>query len=77
MRNYSEYKNFVKIDHINGAKRIFKTIFSIYKTHNFAIIPMDPTNIKIDFEKATLPLKEEVIKTGKRGILNSIELMIS
>ena len=62
---YPNYKHLVKIDHINGAKRVFKTIFSIHKTHNFAVIPLDPENIKIDFEKATIPLTKEVIETGK------------
>jgi len=59
------YEKYVKIDHLNGAKRIFKTIFSIHKTHNFAVMPLDQDNIKIDFEKATIPLKKEVIESGR------------
>ena len=62
---HPEYKDLVKIDQLNGAKRIFKTIFSIHKRHNFAVIPLDPENVKIDLEKATIPLKEEVVAEGK------------
>jgi len=63
-QKYPDYRKYVKIDHINGAKRLFKTIFSVHKTHNFAVIPLDPGNIKINFEEATIPLEEEVIKRG-------------
>ena len=62
---YPEYKNFVKIDLLNGAKRIFKTVFSIHKRHNFAVIPLDPREVVIDFERAALPLEEEVVADGK------------
>lgn len=65
------YKNLVKIDHINGAKRIFKTIFSIHKRHDFAVIPLSPLNVKICFEKAKLPLAPEVIIEGKRWYIES------
>jgi hypothetical protein len=61
-----EFKDFVKVDLLNGAKRIFKTIFSIHKKHNFAVIPLNPNRVRIDFEKATLPLKEDVITEGKK-----------
>lgn len=64
-----EYKDFVKVDLLNGAKRIFKTIFSIHKRHNFAVIPLNPESVIIDFEKATLPLKEDVITEGKKWYL--------
>jgi hypothetical protein len=55
----------VKPDQLNGAQRVFKTIFSIHKSLDYAVIPLDPENIKIDFESATLPLKPEVIEFGK------------
>jgi hypothetical protein len=61
-----EYREFVKIDLLNGAKRIFKTIFSIHKRHDFAVIPLDPVNVKIDFDRATMPLDETVIVEGKK-----------
>ena len=61
-----KYKDFVKVDLLNGAKRIFKTIFSIHKKHNFAVIPLNPKRVIIDFDKATLPLKEDVITEGKK-----------
>lgn len=61
-----EFKDLVKIDLLNGAKRIFKTIFSIHKRHDFAVIPLDPLNVKIDFDRANLPLSEEVITAGKK-----------
>jgi hypothetical protein len=63
-KKYPDYIKYVKIDHINGAKRVFKTIFGVHKTHKFAVIPLDPNNIKIKFEEATIPLKEEIIKRG-------------
>lgn len=62
---FSQHKKYVKADAINGAKRVFKTVFSIHKKHPYAVIPLDKDNIKIDFEKARYPLSQEVIKTGE------------
>ena len=62
---FPQHKKYAKADAINGAKRVFKTIFSIHKKHPYAVIPLDKDNIKIDFEKAKYPLSQEVIKTGE------------
>ncbi len=54
----------VKFDQLNNQKRTFKTIFSLHKRLPYAVIPLDPKAIKIDFEKASMPLSEEVLKEG-------------
>jgi energy-coupling factor transporter ATP-binding protein EcfA2 len=63
---YPEHKGKVKFDAINNAKRVFKTIFSVHKKYPLAVIPLDPKEIKIDFEKAKIPLRKEVIEEGRR-----------
>jgi len=62
---YPQYRNYVKADAINNAKRTFKTIFSVHKRHPYAVIPLDTENIKIDFEKATLPLSDAILEMGE------------
>ncbi len=63
---HPEHKGRVKFDAINHQKRIFKTIYSIHKKYPYAVIPLDKENIKIDFEKAQLPLKQEILEKGAR-----------
>ena len=63
-RKYPQYIGLVKFDQLNNQKRTFKTIFSIHKRLPFAVIPLDPNNIKISFEKASLPLSDEVLAKG-------------
>ena len=63
-RKYPQYIGLVKFDQLNNQKRTFKTIFSIHKRLPFAVIPLDPTAIKISFEKASLPLSDEVLAEG-------------
>ena len=63
-RKYPQYIGLVKFDQLNNQKRTFKTIFSIHKRLPFAVIPLDPSNIKISFEKASLPLSDEVLAEG-------------
>ena len=63
-RKYPQYIGLVKFDQLNNQKRTFKTIFSIHKRHPFAVIPLDPKAIKISFEKASLPLSDEVLQEG-------------
>jgi hypothetical protein len=64
-RQFPQHEPYVKADSLNNAKRVFKTIFSVHKKHPYAVIPLDIGNIKIDFEKATIPLKPDVLKAGK------------
>ncbi len=63
-REHPEHIGRVKFDQLNNQKRTFKTIFSIHKRLPFAVIPLDPTAIKISFERASLPLSDEVLKEG-------------
>lgn len=61
---YPEHKDRVKFDRLNNQKRKFKVIFSIHKKLPFAVIPLDPEHIEIDFNKARLPLSDEVLAEG-------------
>jgi hypothetical protein len=65
-RHHPEFKGLVKVDQLNTQKRKFKCIFSIHKKLPFAVVPLDPNNITIDFEKARFPLKPEVIAEGQQ-----------
>jgi len=63
---YPQFKGLVKIDKLNGQKKKFKCIFSIHKRFPVAVIPLDPKHIEIDFNRARLPLSDEVIEDGAR-----------
>jgi hypothetical protein len=63
---HPEHKGRVKFDQLNNQKRKFKVLFSIHKRLPFAVIPLDPDHIKIDFEKAKPPLSAEVLAEGAR-----------
>jgi len=62
---YPEHVGKVKPDQLNNSQRVFKTLFSVHKSLDYAVIPLDPDNVNIDFEKATLPLQLGVIKEGE------------
>ena len=62
---HPEHIGKVKADQLNNSQRVFKTLFSVHKKLDYAVIPLDPENIEIDFESALVPLKPEVIKLGK------------
>lgn len=55
----------VKPDQLNGSQRVFKTLYSVHKKLDYAVIPLDVDNIKIDFEEAKIPLSDSVIAKGK------------
>ena len=63
-RKYPQYIGNVKFDRLNNQKRTFKVIFSVHKRLPYAVIPLDPKAIKINFEKASLPLSDEVLASG-------------
>jgi hypothetical protein len=63
-REYPQHIGKVKFDQLNNQKRTFKVIFSLHKRHPYAVIPLDPKAIKIDFERASLPLSSEVLAEG-------------
>jgi len=52
----------VKFDALNNAKRVFKCILSIHKRKPFAVTPLDTDMIRIDFDRARLPIKEDMIE---------------
>ena len=60
-RKYPEYIGKVKFDQLNNQKRTFKTILSLHKRLPYAVIPLDPKAIKIDFSRASLPISDEVL----------------
>jgi len=62
---HPEHKGKVKIDKINNQKRKFKCIFSIHKKYDLAVVPLDPRDINIDFERARLPISDDVLKESK------------
>jgi len=62
---HPEFVEKVKVDKLTHQKTKFKSIFSIHKKHPFAVVPLNPKNICIDFERARLPLKPEVLDEGK------------
>ena len=67
---YPEHEGKAKADSLNGAKRIFKTIFSLHKSKPYSVIPINPDNVKINFEKAKLPLKQDVLDAGDRWYID-------
>jgi len=62
---HPEFKEKVKPDAINNVQRIFKCIFSVHKKYDYAVIPLDPEKVWIDFTKAGLPLNAEVLKDSE------------
>jgi len=62
---FPQHEKYVKADCLNGAKRVFKSVFSIHKKFDYAVIPLDPENVEIDFDAARIPLSEDVISRGK------------
>lgn len=63
---YPEHEGKTKADSLNNSKRLFKSIFSLHKSQPYSVIPLDPDNIFIDFDKAKLPLKKEVLDAGDK-----------
>jgi hypothetical protein len=63
---YPEHKGNVKFDKLNNQKRKFKVLFSIHRKLPFAVIPLDPEHIEIDFDEARIPLSAEVLAKGEQ-----------
>ncbi|MGA9188125.1 MAG: hypothetical protein WB014_06090 [Methanosarcina sp.] len=63
---HPEHVGKVKSDALNNSQRVFKTIFSIHKKLDYAVIPLNPENIVIDFAAATIPLSKETIDSGNK-----------
>lgn len=62
---HPECKGLVKPDQLNGSQRVFKSIFSIHKTLDYAVIPLDPLCVQINFDQAKIPLSNDVVEAGK------------
>lgn len=59
---HPEHKGKVKFDALNNSKRIFKSILSIHKSKPYAVTPLNRDSIKIDFERARVPLALDMIE---------------
>ena len=80
-----EAKEYIKIDYLNHEKRIFKTIFSVHKDYDLAVIPLQPPTFQIHPSDAQLPLTEDIIhktqhwytytpdKEGKNKLLKKLK----
>jgi len=62
---YPDLAEFASIDPINNPKRIVKTLLSVHKKYDYAVIPLDLNNPIIDFEAATLPISPDVLESCK------------
>ena len=63
---HPEHADKVKFDSLNNQKRVFKCILSIHKTKDYAVTPLNRDAIKIDFDRARLPLKPDMIEDAGR-----------
>lgn len=61
---HPEFEGKVKPDALNSVQRLFKCIYSVHKKLDYAVIPLDPKNVQIDFKKAELPLSASVLEEG-------------
>ncbi len=68
--DHPEYLGRVKIDKLNHQKRKVKCLLSVHKTLDFAVVPLDPNKIEIDFEAAQLPLSDEVLERARAWYLD-------
>ena len=64
-KTHPEYIGKVKYDALNNSKRIFKCILSIHKKKPYAVTPLNRNNIKIDFDRARVPLSIEMIEEAR------------
>jgi len=63
---HPEHVGKTKPDQLNGSQRVFKTLYSVHKSLDYAVIPLDPKNVYIDFKKATVPLKDDILDLGDK-----------
>jgi len=62
---HPEYIGAVKYDALNNSKRVFKCILSIHKKKPYAVTPLNRDAIKINFERARVPLQEDMIAESR------------
>lgn len=60
-KDHNDLREVVKIDKLTNQKRKFKCICSYHKKLDLAVIPLDPANLVVDFAKAKLPLRDDVL----------------
>jgi hypothetical protein len=58
---HPKHTNRVKFDALNNSKRVFKCILSIHKNKPYAVTPLNRDQLKINFERSHLPLKDDMI----------------
>ncbi len=62
---HPEYIGKVKYDALNNSKRVFKCILSIHKKKPYAVTPLNRDAIKINLERARVPLQEDMIAEAR------------
>ena len=62
---HPEHVGRVKYDALNNSKRVFKCILSIHKKKPYAVTPLNRDAIKIDFDRARIPLKDDMIDEAR------------
>jgi len=62
---HPEYIGKVKYDALNNSKRVFKCVLSIHKKKPYAVTPLNRDAIKIDFERARVPLQDDMLAEAK------------
>lgn len=62
---FPEHEPHVKGDLINSSRRVFKAPYSLHRAHDFAVIPLDPDDIKINFDDAAIPLNPTIVERGR------------
>lgn len=69
-KKYPDALGWVKFDKLNfDAKRQVKSLFAIHKKFDYAVIPLDIHNPKIDLKAASLPIADEIIENGKEWLV--------
>ena len=69
-KKYPDALGWVKFDKLNyDAKRQVKSLFSIHKKFNYAVIPLDKNNPKINLKEASLPISDETIEKAKDWLI--------
>jgi hypothetical protein len=56
----------VKYDALNNSKRVFKCILSVHKRYPYAVTPLNRDDIKIDLDRARVPLEDDMLEEARR-----------
>ena len=63
---HHKYRGLVKFDALNNSKRVFKCILSVHKRYPYAVTPLNRDDIKIDLDRARVPLKDDMLEEARR-----------